>query len=239
MREERKKFNRFRQNEKTLLAHQKAIDNVKILDVQRGVMRVFSFFPIKIGSFVEGEFRISPNSGLFFVQGKVISLREKENGWEVDIKFKKIFSTTSLAKETNQIFLNPAKEIPKEKKTEESFVEVSKQVRRLVEEIISFEDEIILSSQTSAKIISETSNLIPQQVQKVEKASRAMEETATIAQEIKSASKEVSSGIQKMSTSIKEMVSATNEIVNTTNQLKELIGQYMAKGFRLKKKLYI
>lgn len=75
-------------------------EEVMLLDISPGGMRVLLNDDINVGSSISGQFKIIPDGGPFYVQGEVIWVRPvvdkiKHSSFEVGIKFTKV-STISL-----------------------------------------------------------------------------------------------------------------------------------------------
>jgi len=65
-------------------------EEVEILDISIGGMRVISNYPIVRDVEVTGEFKILPSVGSFFVKGKVVWVTEKDDNFESGIQFDKV-----------------------------------------------------------------------------------------------------------------------------------------------------
>ena len=70
-------------------------EEVDLLDISAGGMRVAFPKAVDIGTSVSGEFQLLPNVGPYFVKGKVNSSKETEGAWEVAVQFDSI-STVPL-----------------------------------------------------------------------------------------------------------------------------------------------
>ena len=62
----------------------------KILDISIGGMKAFFSQPVEMGTVINGQFRIFPNAGPFFVKGKVTRVVGIDNMWEAVVKFEKV-----------------------------------------------------------------------------------------------------------------------------------------------------
>lgn len=91
---EKRRFNRWYANKEkdALISSGQIKEKVKILDIGAGGMKVSLSQPISIGSIIQGEFKILPHLGVFFVKGRVTRIEEKEGVWEAAIEFEKISS---------------------------------------------------------------------------------------------------------------------------------------------------
>jgi len=90
--ERRRKFNRWHleKGEKILITFSDREEEVSLLDISAGGMKISSSTPVEIGSVIYSEFKILPNLSPFFVRGKVVRLQEKEGSWEIAIEFEKV-----------------------------------------------------------------------------------------------------------------------------------------------------
>lgn len=69
---------------------------VKVLDVSLGGMRISTSEPIEANMSLTGEFKILPNIGPFFVQGRVIWTTKRDNNYESGVVFDRV-STIPLS----------------------------------------------------------------------------------------------------------------------------------------------
>ena len=95
--EDKRRYNRWllEQEEKAVVSCAGVKEEVKVLDVSAGGMRVSLSKPMAAGSTVYGQFRILPNYGLFYVRGKVIRTKELGGAWETAVVFERV-STAPL-----------------------------------------------------------------------------------------------------------------------------------------------
>lgn len=90
--EEKRRHNRWRiENKKAVLKEHKE-DEVPLVDVSTGGMKVLLKENIPLGSKITGQFNISSKLGTYFIEGKVVwaKQRTKETNYEVGIQFQKI-----------------------------------------------------------------------------------------------------------------------------------------------------
>ncbi|MFA6217900.1 MAG: PilZ domain-containing protein [Candidatus Omnitrophota bacterium] len=92
--EERRKHSRWNiENKKATLGKGHEKKEVPIADLSSGGMRVFLNETVPIGSKVTGEFKVTPQFGTYFVEGKVIWVKEsskQSSSHEIGVKFEKI-----------------------------------------------------------------------------------------------------------------------------------------------------
>lgn len=89
--DEQRKFNRlFPGEEKATLVVEGKKEEVNILDVSAGGMKVCLSRQINPGSLVYGEFRILPELGKFFVRGKITRIVSDRGFYQVSVQFDKI-----------------------------------------------------------------------------------------------------------------------------------------------------
>ena len=84
------------ENDKACVDLEGKKENVKIIDISIGGMRIVTDFPIQKENVLKGEFRVLPNIGPFFVRGKVIWTTKKDNAFESGVIFDKV-STIPMA----------------------------------------------------------------------------------------------------------------------------------------------
>ena len=65
-------------------------EEVDLLDVSSGGMKVRLSHPVASGALVTGEFKILSHMGPFFVRGVVNRVEEKGGAWESAIQFQKV-----------------------------------------------------------------------------------------------------------------------------------------------------
>ncbi len=94
--EEKRKFSRWGLEEKTTMDLEGIKEEVKILDISIGGMRIVTNVPLDREKTITGKFRILPNVGPFFVKGKIIWSASKEGIFESGIVFDKV-STIPLS----------------------------------------------------------------------------------------------------------------------------------------------
>ncbi len=95
---EKRKFNRWetKKEKNAVISCAGVKKEAGILDIGAGGMKISLLNPVEVGTAIEGEFKILPFLGPFFMRGKVIRATEKDGAWEVAIEFDKI-STSSLS----------------------------------------------------------------------------------------------------------------------------------------------
>ncbi len=94
--EDKRRFNRWGLEEKAVIDLEGAKEEVKVLDVSIGGMRIVTNTPLDKEKIVTGEFKILPNVGPFFVKGKVIWSNPRGDTFESGIVFDKV-STIPLS----------------------------------------------------------------------------------------------------------------------------------------------
>lgn len=94
---EKRKSSRCNLNKKAVMKKEGSpAEEVTVLDISMGGMRVLLDNPVEAGSKVSGEFKIVPYLGNFFVQGEVVWNRPavdekgRQCGWAVGAKFTKV-----------------------------------------------------------------------------------------------------------------------------------------------------
>lgn len=93
---EKRRFSRLQAKEKVFLQKEQGRqEEVMLLDVSPGGMRVLLNDKINVGSRILGQFKIIPEGGPFYVQGEVVWVKPtidmtKQPGFEVGIKFNKV-----------------------------------------------------------------------------------------------------------------------------------------------------
>ncbi|MFA5118607.1 MAG: PilZ domain-containing protein [Candidatus Omnitrophota bacterium] len=91
--DERRKYSRWNiENNKATFGKGHEKKEVPIADLSSGGMRVFLNETVPVGSKVTGEFRVTPQFGTYFVEGKVVWVKEstKHASHEVGVMFEKI-----------------------------------------------------------------------------------------------------------------------------------------------------
>ena len=90
--EKKRKFNRWylEKEGKILITFSDREEEVNLLDISAGGMKISSPNPVEIGSIIYSEFKILSNLSPFFVRGRVVRLQEKEGNWEVAVEFEKV-----------------------------------------------------------------------------------------------------------------------------------------------------
>ncbi|OQX80780.1 MAG: hypothetical protein B6D56_04130 [Candidatus Omnitrophica bacterium 4484_70.1] len=88
----RRKFNRWHleKGEKILITFPDREEEVNLLDVSTGGMKISSSNPVEVGSIIYSKFKVLPNLPPFFVRGKVVRLQEKGGSWEIAVEFEKV-----------------------------------------------------------------------------------------------------------------------------------------------------
>lgn len=90
--EEKRKYSRWIiENKKAILKEHKE-DEVPLIDLSTGGMRIKLKEEIPLGSTISGQFNINPHLGTYFIKGKVVWSKHlsRENKYEVGVKFDKI-----------------------------------------------------------------------------------------------------------------------------------------------------
>jgi Tfp pilus assembly protein PilZ len=93
---EKRRFSRLQAKEKVFWRKEEDLQQeVLLLDVSPGGMRILLNDKINLGSRISGQFEIIPNLGHFYVQGEVIWVKPavdktKHTGFEVGIKFTRV-----------------------------------------------------------------------------------------------------------------------------------------------------
>jgi len=89
--EEKRQFIRWAEpKEKSAVSCAELEGNVDVLDMSAGGMRISCSKPLTIGTVVYAELRIIPQIKPFFVMGKVTRAIQKNNVYDVAIKFDKV-----------------------------------------------------------------------------------------------------------------------------------------------------
>ena len=95
--EERRKFGRWDEpTVKSAVSFADLQQDIEVLDMSAGGIRVSCSQPLAIGTVVYGELRIIPQVKPFFIMGKVTRLDQKGDVFEAAIKFDKV-STIKIA----------------------------------------------------------------------------------------------------------------------------------------------
>lgn len=86
---EKRKFNRWHvgPDKKARLIFSGLKQEVKVLDVSAGGMKVILNKALDLGTLIEGEFRIIHSLGPFFIRGKVVRVTQKDASFETAIHF--------------------------------------------------------------------------------------------------------------------------------------------------------
>jgi hypothetical protein len=90
--EDKRIFNRWCNDEGKVvsLTHAGVTEDVKMVDVSAGGMRITSSHPLEYGAVIHGRFEILPQLGPYFVIGKVTRVTESDSGWDTAVQFDKI-----------------------------------------------------------------------------------------------------------------------------------------------------
>jgi hypothetical protein len=90
--DEGRRFNRvcFQEHRKGTILYADQRDEVNILDLSAGGMRIASYRPIPLGEDISGEFRVLPQGGPFFVRGRVTRITENNGAWEAVVQFDRV-----------------------------------------------------------------------------------------------------------------------------------------------------
>ena len=89
--DDKRKFNRWStEEERAFIDLEGKREQVQIIDISIGGMRITSDAPIDKDKRVTGEFRILPNIGSFFVRGRVIWVTKRQDDFESGIQFDKV-----------------------------------------------------------------------------------------------------------------------------------------------------
>jgi hypothetical protein len=94
--EERRNHSRLRiENRKATLRHSNGAREVPLLDLSNGGMKIMLDDNPALGSKIIGEFRVMPQLGPYFFQGKVSWTRiiPQGNKYEVGVAFERIHTT--------------------------------------------------------------------------------------------------------------------------------------------------
>jgi len=94
--EEKRQFNRWDWEDKAYVDLERGREEVRILDISVGGMRIVTDSALDRTKGLTGEFKILPNIGSFFVKGKIIWTQSKGNSFESGIVFDKV-STIPLS----------------------------------------------------------------------------------------------------------------------------------------------
>ena len=73
------------------------------MDVSAGGMKVSLSHPLDLGTIVYGKFKVLPQLGPFFVRGKVIRAKKKDNRFETAIEFKNVCTLELTVELFNQV----------------------------------------------------------------------------------------------------------------------------------------
>lgn len=88
---ENRKFSRLPCAEKKgVILQESRREEVSIIDLSTGGMRISLYKPLGIGSDLYGEFKVLPNTGPFFIKGKVTRICENNGSWEAAVRFDKV-----------------------------------------------------------------------------------------------------------------------------------------------------
>lgn len=93
--EERRKYNRWYLDageEKAVVSWAGRQENVRIIDISAGGIKMAFYEPVEIGTTIFGEFKVLPHLGPFYIRGKVKRVTENEGIWEVVVEFEKVSS---------------------------------------------------------------------------------------------------------------------------------------------------
>jgi hypothetical protein len=92
--EEKRRFNRWDSSSEKMatVSYDGGREQVEILDISTGGMRVNFRRAMDIGQIVYGEFKILPQVGPFFIRGKVLRACEHDGAWETSLSFEKVSS---------------------------------------------------------------------------------------------------------------------------------------------------
>jgi hypothetical protein len=92
--EEKRRFNRWdiSSDGMATVSYDGGREQVEILDISTGGMRVNFGKAMDIGQIVYGEFKILPQVGPFFIRGKIVRAFEHDGSWETSVAFEKVSS---------------------------------------------------------------------------------------------------------------------------------------------------
>jgi len=65
-------------------------EQVNVLDISAGGMKIKFSRPVNVGAEVYGKFHVLPNLGPFYVRGKIIRTLNLGGNWESAIEFDKV-----------------------------------------------------------------------------------------------------------------------------------------------------
>ena len=89
--EDKRTFNRWcTEREKSAATCAGVTEEVKMVDIGAGGMRVTSSRPLDYGATVYGQFEILPQLGPYYVKGTITRVTEADGSWDTAVKFDKI-----------------------------------------------------------------------------------------------------------------------------------------------------
>lgn len=97
--EERRKYNRWRvEHKKAVLKDTSGMQEVPLIDLSSGGMKVILPYDIPLSTNLDGEFRVMPSIGTYLIRGKVVWTKPREQAekqYDVGIEFEKINTVSS------------------------------------------------------------------------------------------------------------------------------------------------